>query len=297
MTDRTTRTGAVGSAGSAALAGSAGTVEAAAAVAVVAGSGRAPAAVELVLRDITLWTASLVRQFPELAEELAPGRRGPAGGAPAPSPAGRDEQIRAERREALLLQQRHGLAVPGHGAAPIRLHVSDAIRDITDGVVELEEAVCARLALPRPPRAGVIDRLRRVVELLDAIAAHPDLARHVRDEIRRMARRCARTLGDSETVVRVSGRCPWCDSVSLRAFPDRRAVLCVNPACVCVDEVCGCQDDPAYRHLWPEREWAELSDASGTPAEEIEAAMDTTDAATGTPKNTTPPNPMEETSC
>ncbi|WP_406061253.1 hypothetical protein OG462_26170 [Streptomyces sp. NBC_01077] len=255
---------------------------------------RAGATVELVVRDIALWTASLVRQFPELAEELAPGRRGPAGSAPAPSPAGRDEQIREERREALLLQQRHGLAVPGHGAAPIRLHVSDAIRDITDGVVELEEAVCARLALPRPPRAGVIDRLRRVVGLLDTIAAEPDLARHVRDEIRRMARRCARTLGDSETVVRVSGRCPWCDSVSLRAFPDRRAVLCVNPACVCTDEVCGCQDDPAYRHLWPEREWADLAAASGARTEEIGAAMDTT---TGTTTGTTTTDDTEETSC
>ncbi|MEU0400233.1 hypothetical protein ABZ318_08255 [Streptomyces sp. NPDC006197] len=232
------------------------------------------AGTEPVLRDIALWTASLVRQFPELAEELAPGRRGPGPSSAGPSPAGRDELIREERREALLLEQRHGLAVPGHGAAPIRLHVSDAIRDITDGVVELEEAVCARLALPRPPRAGVIDRLRRLVALLDGIAAHPDLARHVRDEIRRMARRCARTLGDAETIVRVSGRCPWCDSVSLRAFPDRRAVLCVNPACVCTDEVCGCQDDPAYRHLWPEDRWGELSEASGTRTEEIEAAMD-----------------------
>ncbi|MEV4941215.1 hypothetical protein [Streptomyces zaomyceticus] len=246
----------------------------------------AGASVEPVLRDIALWTTSLVRQFPELAEELAPGRRGPAGSAPAP--AARDEQIREERREALLLQQRHGLAVPGHGAAPIRLHVSDAIRDITDGVVELEEAVCARLALPRPPRAGVIDRLRRIVGLLDAIASDPDLARHVRDEIRRMARRCARTLGDSETVVRVAGRCPWCDSVSLRAFPDRRAVLCVNPACVCTDGMCGCQDDPAYRHLWPEREWAELAAASGARTAEIEAAMDATDTPQNTPTPTTP---------
>lgn len=42
--------------------------------------------IEPVLRDIALWTASLVRQFPELAEELAPGRRGPAGTAPAPPP-------------------------------------------------------------------------------------------------------------------------------------------------------------------------------------------------------------------
>ncbi|MFP1627493.1 hypothetical protein ACLB9X_20530 [Streptomyces sp. 5K101] len=229
-----------------------------------------------VLRDIALWTASLVRQFPELAEELAPGRRSPVETTPAAPHPGRDDLIREERREALLLQQRHGLAVPGHGAAPIRMHVSDAIRDITDGVVELEEAVRARLGLPRPGRAPVVERLRRTTALLDEIAGHPDLARHVRDELRRMARRCARTLGDTETVVRVSGRCPWCDSVSLRAFPDRRAVLCVNPACVCADEVCGCQDDPAYRHLWPEERWGELADASGTRTEDIEAAMEET---------------------
>ncbi|MFC9263716.1 hypothetical protein ACFRFJ_29235 [Streptomyces hydrogenans] len=240
-----------------------------------------------VLRDITLWAAALVRHFPELAEELAPVRRSPAGAGPAAPPPGTAELIRRERREALLLEQRHGLAVPGHGAAPIRLHVSDCIRDVTDGVVELEEAVHARLGLPRPPRAGVVDRLRRVVALLDSVAAHPDLARHVRDEVRRMARRCARTLGEAETVVRVAGRCPWCDSVSLRAFPDRRAVLCVNPACVCVDPVCGCQDDPAYRHLWREEQWRELADASGARTEEIEAAMDDTAAAAGT----------KETSC
>ncbi|MEU9702803.1 hypothetical protein [Streptomyces sp. NPDC047981] len=239
-------------------------------------------ATDRILTDIALWTASLARQFPELAEELAPGRRSPTGAAPAAPHPGRDELIREERREALLLQQRHGLVVPGHGAAPIRLHVSDAIRDITDGVVELEEAVRARLGLPRPGRAPVVERLRRTMALLDEIAAHPDLARHVRDELRRMARRCARTLGDTETVVRVSGRCPWCDSVSLRAFPDRRAVLCVNPACTCTVDDCGCQDDPAYRHLWPETEWAELANASGTRAEEIETAMNTTDATTAT---------------
>ncbi|MEU6881413.1 hypothetical protein [Streptomyces sp. NPDC046712] len=231
-------------------------------------------AVDRILTDITLWTAALARQFPELAEELAPGRRSPAGTAPTAPHPGRDELIRELRREALLLEQRHGLVVPGHGAAPIRLHVSDAIRDITDGVVELEEAVRARLGLPRPGRAPVVERLRRTIALLDEIAAHADLARHVRDELRRMARRCARTLGDTEQVVRVSGRCPWCDSVSLRAFPDRRAVLCVNPACTCTDEECGCQDDPAYRHLWPEAAWGELTDAAGCRTEELEAAME-----------------------
>lgn len=225
--------------------------------------------------DTALWIASLIRHFPELCEELAPGRAAPfTSHTPSPRTPRDDALVREERREALLLQQGHGLAVPGHSAAPIRLHVSDTIRDITDGVVELEEAVCARLGIPRPRRAPVPERLRRLAGLLDDVEAQPVLARHVRDEIRRMARRCARVLGDTEPVVRVPGRCPWCDSVSLRAFPDRRAVLCVNPACRCTAEDCGCHDDPAYRHLWPETEWATLAAEAGCRTEELDAAME-----------------------
>jgi hypothetical protein len=219
--------------------------------------------------DAALWIGMLVRQFPELIEELAPGR----GARPREPERGADDRggregeraraaeaalLRAERQDALLVRQRHGLAVPGHSAAPLRLHVSDAIRDITDGIVELEEAVHAKLGLPLPRRARVPERLRRIGALLDAVAAHPVLARHVRDEARRMARRCARALGDAEQIVRVPGRCPWCASVSLRAFPARRAVLCVNPGCRCAVAECGCRDDPAYRHVWPEGEWAAL---------------------------------------
>ncbi|MFD1658895.1 hypothetical protein ACFSL4_11920 [Streptomyces caeni] len=203
-----------------------------------------------------LWITTLLQQFPELSAELVPGRTAPAHHRPSvPPPPGLAGRIREEREEALLLQQRHGLVAPGHSAAPLRLHISDAIRDITDGVIELEEAVRDRLGLPRARRAPVPERLRRIASLLDGIAADPVLAAHVRDETRRMARRCARALGDTETVVRVFGRCPWCDSVSLRAFPDRSAVLCINPACRCPDPVCGCHDDPAYRHTWDEGEW------------------------------------------
>ncbi|QJT03482.1 hypothetical protein G9272_27050 [Streptomyces asoensis] len=203
-----------------------------------------------------LWIGTLLQQFPELSTELVPGRTTPAHRPAAPRPpADLGTRLREEREEQLLLRQRHGLVAPGHGAAPLRLHVSDAIRDITDGVLELEEAVRDRLGLPRPRRASVPERLRRIASLLDRVAADTVLAAHVRDETRRMARRCARALGDTETVVRVAGRCPWCDSVSLRAFPDRAAVLCVNPACRCPEPDCGCHDDPAYRHTWDEGEW------------------------------------------
>ncbi|MFI2519778.1 hypothetical protein, partial [Streptomyces sp. NPDC018967] len=212
-----------------------------------------------------LWIGLLLKQFPELSAELAPGRTTPAHRPAAPAPADLAERLREEREEALLLQQRHGLVALGHSAAPLRLHISDTIRDITDGVTELEEAVRDRLGLPRVRRASVAERLRRIAALLDGIDADPVLAAHVRDETRRMARRCARALGDTETVVRVSGRCPWCDSVSLRAFPDRGAVLCINPACRCTAPLCGCHDDPAYRHTWEEGEW-ERAAATGKNA-------------------------------
>lgn len=222
------------------------------------------------VRDAALWTAMLLRQFPELLTELAPAAggavRSTGRSAPAPGPAeraARAARLRAEREEALLNEQRHGLTVPGHTAAPIRLHVSDAIRDITDGVCELEEAVYDRLGLGRPRRADVPRRLVRLTGLLDRVAADTTLARHVRDEVRRMARRCARALGEVETMVRLPGRCPACDSVSLRAFPASRTVVCVNPGCRCGVPGCDCATDPAFRHVWAEDAWRELAEAAG----------------------------------
>ncbi|MEV7089051.1 hypothetical protein AB0O07_24710 [Streptomyces sp. NPDC093085] len=224
-----------------------------------------------------LWLDLLVRQFPELLAELAPGpATATAGDRPYRSPdrlAADSERVRAERRDALLVEQRHGLTVPGRTTAPLRLHISDAIRDITDGVVELEEAVHAKLGLNRPPRAPVPERLLRLARLLDRAAVHPVLAAHVRDEARRMARRCGRALGDTEPMARVAGRCPWCDSVSLRAFPSRGAVLCVNPGCRCDDTECDCRTDPAHRHVWERDSWARLAARTGGDAREMADAM------------------------
>ncbi|MFE2374851.1 hypothetical protein [Streptomyces sp. NPDC059398] len=225
-------------------------------------------------RDAALWAALLIRQFPDLLDELVPS----AGSRPrsvrhTPGPAERAARAAtaaADRADALRNEQQHGLAVPGHSAAPVRLHISDTLRDITDGVVELEEALFDRLRLGRPRRAPVPERLIRVAALLDRTAADPTLARHTRDELRRMARRCSRALGETETMARLAGRCPWCDSVSLRAFPDREAVLCVNPGCRCDDATCDCATDPAFRHLWERDAWAAVeasrTQSSATPA-------------------------------
>ncbi|WP_331283868.1 hypothetical protein [Streptomyces sp. H39-S7] len=171
-----------------------------------------------------MWVESLVRQYPALIEELVPSaqrRTGPRGSAPS-----------------------------GGGTAPMRIHISDTIRDIADGVTELEEAVRERLGLRAARPVSVPDRLRRIAGLLDRIDQDPDLSAHVLDEARRMARRCARALGDPEQIVRIPGRCPFCDSVSLRAFPERGTVLCANPACRCPDDACPCGDTPAFRHGW-----------------------------------------------
>ncbi|UXY28850.1 TFIIB-type zinc ribbon-containing protein [Streptomyces sp. HUAS TT20] len=154
-----------------------------------------------------LWIGSLLRRYPELVAELAPAAHGG-------------------------LRERRGGGPVGGTTVPVRLHVSDVLRDLTDGVVELEEAVRERLGL-RPLRpAPVPVRLRRIAGLLERIAADPVLAAHVEDETRRMAARCVRVLGDPEQMVRLPGRCPGCGSVSLRAFPERAQVRCVNPACV-----------------------------------------------------------------
>ncbi|MFE4693653.1 hypothetical protein ACFRH6_26850 [Streptomyces sp. NPDC056749] len=225
---------------------------------------------EKTARDALLWIELLLKQFPELLGELAPARRSPSAppqdGARPSAPQGRS---RVERDEALRAEQLHGLTPSGPTTAPLRLHVSDAIRDISDGVVELDEAVHDRLRLPRPRRAQVAERLLRVASLLGRAAEDALLMAHIRDEVRRMARRCTRALGAAEPVVRVRGRCPWCESVSLRAFPARRSVLCVNPACRCADRECDCRTDPAHRHAWSEGAWARLATESGGDLAEL----------------------------
>lgn len=183
------------------------------------------------------WLGVLLRQFPELSRELAPGRAFPSASSPG----------RPGRR---------GRAAP---SVPIRLFVSDTIRDITDDVVELEEAVCEKLRVPRPRTGSVEQRLARLIPLLDRVGEWPVLAEHVRNEARRMARRCSRALGDeAESPVRVSGRCPYCESVSLRVLPQREDVLCINPGCRCGDAACACCTDRRHRHSWKRERWEEL---------------------------------------
>ncbi|MFC7217095.1 hypothetical protein ACFQLX_02740 [Streptomyces polyrhachis] len=188
------------------------------------------------MTDAAYWLNTLRDQFPTLIDELAPAGRS------ASTPRGMP-----------------GPATPSRTTVPLRLHVSDAIRDITDGVVELEEAVRDKLGLGRAGQAPVPVRIGRMAALLAQVAAHPLLAEHVRDEARRMARRCSRALGGSEPMLTAAGRCPWCDSVSLRVFPERGSTLCINPGCRCDRADCDCGTNPAQRHEWPLAQNPEVS--------------------------------------
>lgn len=210
---------------------------------------------------------SLLRQFPELREELS-ARPGPA---PAyaqsvrePSALPPEVRVRlaaeaAEDRAAALWNAQRGLAGAGPGVAPLRLSVLDTDLDVTATLAELEEAVHDRLGLPGPRNADVPTRLIRLLRLLDDVARDADLAEHVLAELRRMDRRCARVLGDTEPIRRIRPRCPLCDSVSLRAFTARHVVLCVNPGCRCEDEGCACHHAPGARHRWERAEWEDLA--------------------------------------
>lgn len=246
--------------------------------AVADASAAGTSAADATVADAMLWIELLLRQFPELLVELAPSYRSPSAppAIPSGSPTTPAGPTRAEREEALRTEQAHGLTPSGSRTSPVRLHISDAVRDITDGVIELDEAVHDRLRLPRPRRDRVTGRLLRIAGLLDRTADDDVLRAHIRDEARRMARRCTRALGGAEPVVRVSGRCPWCDSVSLRAFPARRAVLCVNPACRCADRACDCRTDPAHRHAWSEGAWTRLAAESGGDLAELTASAEDT---------------------
>ncbi|MEU8139048.1 hypothetical protein [Streptodolium elevatio] len=226
---------------------------------------------------------SLLRQFPELREEMAaggglgrPAYAAPVSAASAqavapvpPEAAARLDNEAAEDRAAALWNTQRGLVPGGPGGAPLRLSALDTDMDITASLGELEEAVHDRLGLPSPRPADVPTRLVRVLRLLDPIGRDADLAEHVLAELRRMARRCARVLGDTEPIRRIRPRCPLCDSVSLRAFTSRHIVLCVNPGCRCEDEGCACHHVPGARHRWERAEWAELAVLVGCTVDDL----------------------------
>lgn len=211
----------------------------------------------------------------------------------------RDAVARAERREA-------DPEAPGWSPAPVRLDVVEVIAEVTDGVLELEEAVREALDLP------AADRVRRpastrlaydghrnladveepdgsvhwacvwIEDALAAVAADPVLACHVADEARRLARLVLAAIGHIADSVLIQARCFVCGGVdeehpngarTLRLYTGGRLVdayvLCHNPRCQPDPAQCG-----ARRHgrpMWTADElvWlnARLDESTGHGAD------------------------------
>jgi hypothetical protein len=162
-------------------------------------------------------------------------------------------------REAKETNLALGLKALGNAPAPLNLTVLDARDHIIVAVAELEEAVCDVLELTPHQQAATRDRILHLVNLLDRIDLHDDLAHHVHQEAARLRQTARIALGEQEPVVRLTARCLHCDSLSLRAFPERATVACVNSGCRCDEEDCPCGWDPPKRHVWPYERWPWLA--------------------------------------
>ena len=166
----------------------------------------------------------------------------------------------AEEREAKLVNLARGIKALGDGKAPLRLEVLDAAADITMSLSDLEDAICDRLGLTPLASPTTFDRIRRIIDLLDRIDLHEDLADHVHAEARRLRRVASAAIGDVEEIRKLKFRCPICDATSMRAFVERELIICVNEGCVCSDDDCPCHWDRPRRHRWPVEQWPWLAD-------------------------------------
>lgn len=177
------------------------------------------------------------------------------------TPAERERQDIQARldKEARDWNARHGIGAIGASRAPLSVAVLDATAVITAGIKTIEATVCEWLGLTPLAGATPHDRITRLVGLLGRIETLDELAVWVDAEAARLNRQARGVLGDSEPVHRLDARCPICDAVSLRAFPEREVVICVNDGCVCTDEACGCNAPRPRRHRWHYAQWPWLA--------------------------------------
>jgi hypothetical protein len=171
----------------------------------------------------------------------------------------RMDQRAVEEREAKMANLARGIKTLGDGRAPLRLDVLDTMADIAVSVPDLEAAVCDRLEITPLERATTSERIGRLVNLLDRIDLHEDLAEHVNTEALRLRRQAAKAIGDVEQIRKLRFRCYICDATSMRAFPERELIICVNGGCRCNADGCPCQWERPVRHRWSFNEWPWLA--------------------------------------
>lgn len=170
-----------------------------------------------------------------------------------------DELARAEKADKILTLKK-GLKIQGSSKAPLNISVLDVDIMVKQTVAELEEAVCERLGNTPEFGSDTATKLTRIIGFIDAIMRHGSLADHVLAEVVRVRRMASKVLGEDEPVIRLKGRCPICDAVSLRAFMDRDVIACLNRECRCDDEGCQCHLENPRRHMWLFEQWTELND-------------------------------------
>jgi hypothetical protein len=177
------------------------------------------------------------------------------------TPAERDRQDAAARldKAARDFNARLGISALGASRAPLSVAVLDATTAITTGVKTMEATVCEWLGLTPLAGATTRERITRIIGLLARIETLDELAVWVDAEAARLNRQARTVLGDTEPVHRLDARCPICDARSLRAFPEREVVICVNDDCRCTDESCRCNATRPRRHRWLYAEWPWLA--------------------------------------
>lgn len=224
--------------------------------------------------DITYTALSELRdRLPRLDDALA-------GGTPRRWNEREMTDAERERQDARAFQERaakewnarRGLTALGDGRAPLSLAVLDATTEVNAGIAEIERAACEWLGLTPLAGATPRERVTRIVGLLGRIEAIDELAQWVEEEAKRLNRAARGALGDTEPVHRIKARCPVCDALSLRAFPERELVICVNGACICDDDGCACSGDRPRRHTWPSSQWTWLAQVLGDDLEQSAAS-------------------------
>ena len=179
-----------------------------------------------------------------------------------------DAQARADKAAAEW-NARLGLTALGASRAPLSVAVLDVIVAIDADITSMETSVCEWLDLTPLTGATGHQRITRIIGLLDRIESIGELAAWVDTEAARLNRQARAALGDAEPVHKLRARCPICDAMSLRAFPEREVVICVNDACRCTDDACRCNASRPRRHRWLYAEWpwlAQLLDQDLRPA-------------------------------
>ena len=169
----------------------------------------------------------------------------------------RDAQARADR----LAKEQNlaaGIGALAPAATPVRLDVLDAEQTIKESLVYVEAHVCLWLGLTPTGGSDPLVIIDRLDSLVDRIVEHDDLASWVDTSLRRLSLLAARVIGEAESIKRLEARCPECGSLSLRALPERKLIVCINPGCRCSDEGCPCQE--GRRHAWSVEWWAELAE-------------------------------------